>query len=55
VLEKGLGLEWHDAYMLASLAADLQISQVVDPRKTVRARIPKSLVSWEKLTKAFSR
>jgi amidase len=55
VLEKGLGLEWHDAYMLASLAVDLQISQVVDPRKTVRARIPKSLVSWERLTKAFSR
>jgi amidase len=55
VLEKGLGLEWHDAYMLASLAVDLQISQVVDQRKTVRARIPKSLVSWERLTKAFSR
>jgi hypothetical protein len=53
VLEKRLGFEWHYAYMLANLAVDLQISQVVDPRKTVRARIPKSLVSWERLTKAF--
>ena len=55
VLEKGLGLDWHDAYMLASLVVDLQISQVVDPRKTIRARIPKSLVSWERFIKAFLR
>lgn len=39
-LADGMGLEWDDAYMLASLAVDVQVSQLVDPRKTVRARIP---------------
>lgn len=53
VLEKGLGLEWHDAYMLSSLSIDLQISQVVDPRKTVRARIPKELIDWNRLVQVF--
>lgn len=42
-LAAGLGLEWHEAYMLASLAVDIQVSQLVDPRKTVRARIPREL------------
>jgi amidase len=37
------------AYMFASLVADLRISQVVDPRKGVRASIPKKFISTESL------
>jgi len=48
-----LGLEWNDAYMLASMIMDLEISQVVDPRKTVRARLPKNLISVTKLLEAL--
>ncbi|GAA5125568.1 acetamidase/formamidase family protein [Pseudonocardia adelaidensis] len=33
-------LTWPDAYRLASLVADLQISQLVNPRVTVRVRLP---------------
>lgn len=33
----------NSAYMLASLVVDIQISQLVDPNKTVRAYIPKYL------------
>jgi len=32
-LAKALGLDWHDAYMLASLAIDVEISQLVDPER----------------------
>jgi len=48
-LMKGLNLSWDDAYMLASLVVDLKISQLVDPNKTVRAVIPKNILSVEKL------
>ena len=48
-----LGLEWNDAYMLASMIMDLEISQVVDPRKTVRVRLPKNLISVTKLLEAL--
>jgi amidase len=37
------------AYMFASLVADLRINQVVDPKKGVRASIPKKLLSTESL------
>ena len=40
--EAALDLDWHDAYMLASMAMDLEICQLVDPRKTVRAKLPKA-------------
>lgn len=53
-LEHALQIDWHDAYMLASLAMDLEICQLVDPRKTVRAKLPKSLISAEKLLEAIS-
>lgn len=36
------GLDSTDAYMLSSLVADLEISQVVDPLVTVRNAIPKA-------------
>lgn len=48
-LSKGLDLTWEDAYILASLAVDLKISQVVDPKSTVRAVIPKAIISTEDL------
>lgn len=48
-----LGLEWEDAYILASLSVDLKVSQVVDPKKTIRAAIPKHVVSTEKLIKSL--
>lgn len=48
-LSRALGLSWEDAYMLASLIMDLKISQFVDPKRTVRAAIPKSVVPTELL------
>lgn len=48
-IKDSLKIEWEDAYVLASLAVDLKISQVVDPKMTVRAAIPKYVVSTEKL------
>lgn len=49
LLATSFSLMWEEAYMLASLAVDAKISQVVDPLVTVRASIPKWLVSTEKL------
>lgn len=49
LLEKGLDISWEDAYILASLAVDIRISQVVNEKKTVRAAIPKSILSLEQL------
>ncbi len=46
-LAKANKLEWDEAYMLASLVMDVQISQIVDPAKTIRVRIPKEYVSLE--------
>ncbi|MEM3725754.1 MAG: acetamidase/formamidase family protein [Candidatus Bathyarchaeia archaeon] len=40
------------AYMFASLVVDLKINQVVDPKKGVRAVIPKDFVSLESLFSA---
>lgn len=54
ILSKVLNLDWYDAYMLASLSVDLELSQLVDPRKTVRVKIPKTLVPAEKLLRAAS-
>lgn len=38
---------FEEAYMFTSLAVDLKINQVVDPKKGVRAAIPKRYVSLE--------
>lgn len=43
-LAKRLKLSTQEAYMLASLAVDIRISQLVDPNKTVKAFLPKRLV-----------
>ena len=44
LLSKAQNLPCQEAYMLASLVGDLQISQVVNPLKTVRMGIPLELV-----------
>ncbi len=43
-IAKANGLRFEEAYMLASLAVDLRINQVVDPKKGVRAVIPRELI-----------
>lgn len=45
LLERCLGLSWDDAYILSGLVMDLRVSQLVDPKKTVRAVLPGNLVS----------
>lgn len=52
-LSRGLGLAWEDAYILASLAVDLKISQFVDPKRTVRAAIPKAILPTEQLIRSL--
>ncbi len=52
-LQKGLNFDFEDAYMLASLAMDLKISQVVDPKITVRAAIPKYILSSDDLIESL--
>ncbi len=42
LLQAARGLSHEDAYMLASLAVDVGISQLVDPNRTAKARIPKA-------------
>jgi acetamidase/formamidase len=48
VTEKGLTRD--DAYMLSSVAADLNITQLVDGNKGVHAMIPKAIFSGQKST-----
>jgi amidase len=43
-LQKARGLSKERAYMLASLSVDIGISQLVDPNKTAKASIPKSIL-----------
>lgn len=52
-LSRGLGLAWEDAYVLASLAVDLRISQLVNPKLTVRAAIPRSILPTEQLIRGL--
>lgn len=44
LLARGADLSWDEAYMLASIACDLRISQDVDPWRTAKLIVPKSLV-----------
>ncbi|SHH04835.1 amidase [Anaerosphaera aminiphila DSM 21120] len=48
-ISEALNVTWAEAYVMASLALDLKISQVVNPMKTIRAEIPKYILSMEKL------
>jgi len=43
-LVKNEGFETHDAVMLISLAADVRICQVVDPKKTIRVEIARDIL-----------
>ena len=44
LLARGADLPWDEAYMLASIACDLRISQDVDPWRTAKLVVPKSLM-----------
>lgn len=44
LLARGAKLSWSDAYMLASIACDLRISQDVDPWRTAKLVVPKRFV-----------
>ncbi len=48
-IKNTLDIQWEDAYIMGSLAVDMKISQVVDPKVTVRATIPKHIISTEDL------
>ncbi|AEC52419.1 hypothetical protein PNA2_1504 [Pyrococcus sp. NA2] len=50
-LRRANNISWDEAYMLASLVMDVEISQLVDPRKTVRIKIPKSYITLESFIK----
>ena len=52
-ISKALDMDFEHAYLLSSLILDLKISQVVDPKKTVRAAIPKNIISTEKIIEAL--
>lgn len=45
------GWSFEEAYMFGSLAVDLEINQVVDPKKGVRAVIPREYISLSSLIK----
>lgn len=49
LLKVSLEMTFEEAYLLASLYVDLKISQIVDPKKTVRASIPKTVLSEDRL------
>lgn len=43
-LKQEHSIPWHEAYMLASIATDVIVSQAVNPLKTVRVRVPKTIL-----------
>ena len=45
LLKERLNLSFEEAYMLASLSVDIRISQLVDPNKTAKAFIPRSILN----------
>lgn len=49
ILEKIKGLSFEEAYILASLAVDMKISQLVNPQKTARASISKEILNPNKI------
>lgn len=44
ILEKSCDLSFEEAYILSSLAVDMKISQLVNPKKTARAAISKEIL-----------
>ena len=51
MIQRAKGLPWEESYMLSSLVMDLEICQVVDPKKTVRAAFPRSFMTAKRLLK----
>lgn len=51
MIQRTKSLSWEDSYMLSSLVMDLEICQVVDPKKTVRATFPRSFMTSNDLLK----
>ena len=54
LLSQALNYSWEDAYMLGSLVINGQISQCVNPMKTVRAEIPQSIATTEQIIAALN-
>ncbi|MFA7412556.1 MAG: acetamidase/formamidase family protein [Tissierellaceae bacterium] len=52
-MRDSLDIQWEDAYILGSLVVDLKVSQVVDPKVTVRAAIPKNIVSTKQIIESI--
>lgn len=48
-ISESLNVKWEEAYIMASLVMDLNISQIVNPMKTGRVSIPKNIVTMEQL------
>lgn len=48
-ISKTLDLDWEEAYILTSLAVDIRISQLVDPKITIRSVLPKYLFNIDDL------
>lgn len=48
-IEEVLDISWEEAYIMVSQTVDLRISQVVNAKKTIRAEIPKYVMSTEDL------
>ncbi len=53
IFEKSLGLTWEEGYILSSLAVDFRISQLVDPKITIRAAVSKEVLPFEKMIKVL--
>jgi amidase len=50
LLEQESGISKHEAIAIMSLAGNLQVCQVVDPKKTIRFEMPKSILSKLKVS-----
>ncbi|MDO5018025.1 MAG: acetamidase/formamidase family protein [Lagierella massiliensis] len=49
ILKNSLNISWEESYILSSLAVDLRISQLVDPKITIRSAISKEILSIDKV------
>ncbi len=54
-LAKIFNCMWEEAYILASMVVDVRISQVVDPKMTVRAVVPKTIATTEQILNALKK
>ena len=49
LISKALDMDFEESYLLTSIAVHMKISQVVDPKKTIRAEIPNAVITTEDL------